>query len=217
MIKQAIKLLDKLFGQTIKSEADKVYLPMFFTTTLCMTTIFFFDHISFNIFDEPIHFSVGLILFPLTFTLSNIIQDRYGRLFTNTVVRNAFISDCIFVFCGYALTYIGNRGDYFSVFSEIPVIMISTFFFVWLSNSINIVTFSFLQKKKVNDFVKYSVAAILAESSVSMISIPLMMYKNKLSGGALVSIAIVVFYKIAVTLLLSFIVSLQSYLRSRHQ
>ena len=217
MMKWAFDIIDKLFGETIKYETDRIYLPIFFTTTLCMTTVFFFDHVTFNLFGEPLHFSVGLVVFPLTFTLSNIIQDRHGRLFTNTVVRYAFLADCIFVFCGYALTYIGNREDYFSVFSEIPVIMLSTFFFVWLSNTINIVTFSFLQKKKVNDFAKYSVAAIFAESSVSMISIPLMMYKNNLSGGALVSVAVVVFYKIAVTLLLSFIVSLQSYLRNLHQ
>jgi len=216
MIKRTFKILNKLFGETIKSETDRIYLPIFFTITLCMTTVFFFDHVTVDFLGEPLHFSVGLVVFPLTFTLSNIIQDRYGRLFTNTVIRYAFVADCIFVFCGYALTYIGNREDYFSVFSEIPVIMLSTFFFVWLSNTINIVTFSILQKKKVNDFAKYSIAAIFAESSVSMISIPLMMYKNNLSGGALLSVAVVVFYKIVVTLLLSFIVSLQSYLRNRH-
>lgn len=216
MIKNTLKMLDKLFGETIKFETDKVYLPIFFTIILCMTTVFFFDHIRIDLLGETLHFSVGLIVFPLTFTLSNIIQDRYGRLFANTVVRYAFIIDCIFVFCGYALTYIGNREDYFSVFKEIPVIMVSTFFFVWLSNTINIVTFSTLQKKKVSDFAKYSIAAILAESSVSMISIPLMMYENNLSGGALLSVTVVVLYKITVTLLLSFIVSLQSYLRNRH-
>jgi uncharacterized PurR-regulated membrane protein YhhQ (DUF165 family) len=216
MIKRAFNILDKLFGETIKSETDRIYLPIYFTITLCMTTVFFFDHDTFDLFGEPLHFSVGLVVFPLTFTLSNIIQDRYGRLFTNTVIRYAFLADCIFVFCGYALTYIGNREDYFSVFRQIPVIMLSTFFFVWLSNTINIVTFSILQNKKVNNFAKYSVAAIFAESSVSMISIPLMMYKNNLSGGALVSVIVVVFYKIAVTLLLSFIASLQSYLRNRH-
>lgn len=216
MIKRASDILDKLFGETIKSETDKIYLPLFFTITLCITTMFFFDHVTFDLFGEPLHFSMGLIVFPLTFTLSNVIQDRYGRLFTNTVVRYAFLTDCILVFCGYALTYIGNREDYYSVFSEIPVIMTSTFFFVWLGNTINIVTFSILQNKKVNDFVKYSIAAIFAESSISMISIPLMMYKNNLSGGALLSLLVVIFYKIAVTLLLSLIVSLQSYMRNRH-
>jgi len=113
------EVLDKLFGETIKIDADKIYLPISFTITLCMTTIFFFDHFRINILGLASHFSLGLIVFPLTFTLSNIMQDRHGRLFTNTVVRYAFIADCVFVFCGYILTHVGEREDYFSVFKQI--------------------------------------------------------------------------------------------------
>ncbi len=56
MIKRMFKILDKLFGETIKSEADRIYLPIFFTITLCMTTVFFFDHVTVDLFGRPLHF-----------------------------------------------------------------------------------------------------------------------------------------------------------------
>lgn len=206
------KTLDKLFGETIENGADKIYLPILFTITLCTTTLFFYNHKTINVNEINIHFSLGLIVFPLTFTIINIIQDKYGRLFANTVVRYAFIADLFLVFLGY-----GERVDYRSVYDEIPIIMLSTFFFVWMSNLINTSVFSFFKKRKLHDFFKYSIAAILAESSVSMISIPMLISQNNLTGSVLFSLIAIVLYKIAFTVISSVIISVRNYLRNPHQ
>lgn len=211
------KTLDKLFGETIENGADKIYLPILFTIILCTTTLFFYNHKTINLNEINIHFSLGLIVFPLTFTIINIIQDKYGRLFANTVVRYAFIADLFLVFLGYTLSIIGERVDYRSVYDEIPIIMLSTFFFVWMSNFINTSVFSFLKKRKLHDFFKYSIAAILAESSVSMISIPMLISQNNLTGSVLFSLIVVVLYKIAFTVISAVIISVRNHLRNLHQ
>lgn len=208
--------LDKLFGETLDTGKNKISMPIIFTIILCTTTVFFFDHRTINIGDSKIHFSLGLIPFPLTFTIINLIQDRYGRLFANTVVRYAFFADLLFVLVGYSLSQLGERNDYLTVYKEIPIIMVSTFIFLWISNTINTSVFSMLKTRKINDLIKFSLAAILAETSVSMLSIPLMMYQNNITGGALLSITAVVIYKIGFTLILSFIISIRNYWKNRH-
>ncbi|WP_407712575.1 VUT family protein [Citrobacter koseri] len=100
---------------------------MLFTIILCCTTLFFFDHKELAYGEHAIHFSVGLIVFPLTFTISNVLQDRYGKLYANTVTRYAFICDLVLVSIAYILCNIGDRNDYFSVYKQPPVIMGVTF------------------------------------------------------------------------------------------
>ena len=129
-------MLNKLFGKTQADHWVIIY-PIAFTIFLTSTTFFFFDYKTIELFGYPLHLSVGLLFFPLTFSLSNLMQYRYGTLFANTVVRYGFLGDLCFVCIAWLLSHIGERQDYLSVYSEIPTIMLVTFFFVWLSNTIN--------------------------------------------------------------------------------
>lgn len=209
------QIVDHVFGETIKTKHDKIFLPMLFTIILCTTTLFFFDHREIDLLGFTVHFSVGLLVFPLTFTISNILQDNYGKLYANTVTRYAFICDLILVSLAYALCRFGDREDYFTVYKQPLIIMGLTFFTVWMSNLINTFLFDKIKNKKWNAFFLFSVAAIISEPSISAISIPIMMVENNLTGGALVSIFIVVTYKISFTIICSLFISMRKFLNNR--
>lgn len=213
---KVVNTLDHVFGETIKTSHDKIFLPMLFTIILCCTTLFFFDHKEISVAGFTIHFSVGILVFPLTFTISNILQDKYGKLYANTVTRYAFICDLILVCIAYILCHFGDRSDYFTVFKQPPVIMGVTFFTIWMSNLINTFLFEKIKNSWKNTFALYSVAAIVSESSISAISIPIMMFENNITGGAVITIAAVVSYKITFTLFCSMIISTRKFLNTRH-
>ena len=207
-------MLNKLFGKTQPDHWVIIY-PIAFTIFLTSTTFFFFDYKTIELFGYPLHLSVGLLFFPLTFSLSNLMQYRYGTLFANTVVRYGFLGDLCFVCIAWLLSHIGDRQDYLSVYSEIPTIMLVTFFFVWLSNTINLKLFAIMDGK-VHAFFSFFVACLIAECSVSFISIPIMMYENHLNSNQMLSIAFIVAYKVVASLLLSTIISVRI-MKSNHR
>lgn len=200
-------MLDKLFGKTQDDHWKFIY-PIAFTIFLTSTTFFFFDYRTIEVFGYPLHLSVGLLFFPVTFSLSNLMQYRYGVLFANTAVRYGFLGDLLFVMLAWLLSHIGERQDYLSVYNQIPTIMAMTFFFVWLSNGINFKLFSIMDGK-VPPFFSFFAACLVAECSVSFISIPMMMYKNHLNSNEMLSIGFIVGYKVLATLILSALISVK--------
>ncbi|RYV04136.1 hypothetical protein SOPP22_01675 [Shewanella sp. OPT22] len=206
-------MLNKLFGET-QSEHGRVIYPILFTILLTSTTFFFFDYRTVHIFGNELHFSVGLIFFPLTFSISNMMQYRYGMLFANTAVRYGFLGDLLFVGIAWLLSHLGERQDYLSVYRELPTIMTLTFFFVWLSNAINFKLFS-IMNGKVHHFFSFFVSCLIAECSVSFISVPLMMYQNHLNSSQFLSIAFIVGYKVVATLVLSSVMAVMISLREK--
>ncbi|ELQ9312403.1 VUT family protein [Serratia marcescens] len=204
-----LKFLDRLFGQTIEAEKSKLFLPVLFCIILTSSTFFFFDYRSIDIVGFKIHLSMGLIFFPATFTIVNCIQDLYGKLFANTVVRYGFICDTIFVGIAYFLSYVGERSDYLSVYKQLPTIMGMTFLFVWISNILNTFIFEKLKFAQCHVFLRYFTSAFIAETVISGISIPLMMSKNNLDEGTIASIIFIASYKMVVTLILSTLIAMR--------
>jgi uncharacterized PurR-regulated membrane protein YhhQ (DUF165 family) len=211
-----IEVLNKIFGQTIEHDHARVYLPILFCIVLTSSTFFFFDYRSVDILSVKIHFSMGLIFFPMTFTLVNIIQELYGRLFANTVVRYGFLCDAFFVAIAWLLSHIGERADYLSVYDQLPTIMGMTFVFVWISNMLNTWIFEKLKFRQCFVFIRYFISSFVAETVISGISIPLMMRENNLNEGALVSILFIAIYKIAFTFLLSALVAMRMRMSTLH-
>ena len=202
-------ILDRLFGQTIESGHSRIFLPILFCIILTSSTFFFFDYRSVNILGFKIHLSMGLIFFPATFTIVNIIQDLYGRLFANTVVRYGFLCDTIFVGIAYFLSYLGERTDYLSVYEQLPTIMGMTFLFVWISNTLNTWIFEKLKVAQCYIFLRYFISAFIAETVISGISIPLMMRENDLDEGTLASIMFIAIYKMLITVILSTLIAMR--------
>lgn len=203
-----VRVLDKLFGETTQDDHAKVFLPIAFCIFLTSSTFLFFNHRSINIFGFDINISMGIIFFPVTFTIVNIMQDKYGRLFANTAVRYGFLFDALFVAISYLLSNIGSRTDYQTVYNQLPSIMISSFFFIWISNLINTIIFEKI-KTYSSAFLAYFVSSSIAESAISFLSIPLMMKGNNLTKGTLPSIIFIIFYKIIITLILSTLIAMK--------
>lgn len=109
-------MLDKLFGKST-DEHGRIIYPILFFVILTSTTFFFFDYINIQILGVHVHFSTGLILFPLTFSITNLMQYKYGPIFANTCVRYGFLGDLLLVIISFALCNIGERKDYGSVFN----------------------------------------------------------------------------------------------------
>ncbi|SMG59147.1 VUT family protein [Cedecea sp. NFIX57] len=211
-----LKILDKMFGQTTDNQHDKIYLPLLFCIFLTSSTFFFYDHKSLHLLGYQIHMSVGLVFFPFTFTIVNIIQDRYGKLFANTAVRYGFLCDALFVGLGYFLASLGERADYYAVYSQLPSIMGMTFIFVWISNLLNTLLFEKIKKITKHIFLRYFVSSFTAETIISGISIPLMMRVNNLNKGAVASILFIVLYKIFISFILSGLVSMKTRTNTHH-
>jgi uncharacterized PurR-regulated membrane protein YhhQ (DUF165 family) len=160
--------------------------------------------------------SMGLVFFPFTFTIVNVIQERYGKLFANTAVRYGFLCDALFVSIGYLLANIGERVDFHSVYSQLPSIMGMTFLFVWISNFFNVILFEKIKMKTRHIFLRYFISSFVAETIISAISIPLMMRVNNIDHGFIASILFIVFYKIAISAILSILVAAKMRLNNRH-
>lgn len=124
----------------------------------------------------------------------------------NTAVRYGFLADATLVLLAYLLCVIGERDDYYSVFPQIPSIMMMTFIFVWLSNFVNIFIFELLKKKNFI-FLTYFLSSFAAEALISSISIPLMMRVNHLDKDIIASISFIVVYKLLASFILSALIS----------
>lgn len=211
------KIFDVIFGETIDYGHGRIFLPVLFCIVLSSTTLLFFNHKTILIFGYPLHLSMGLIVFPLTFTLTNIMQELYGKLFANTAVRYGFLCDALLVFIAFVLSNLGERQDYFTVYKDPPTIMVMTFIFLWMSTLINTIMFEKLKNWGKSTFARFFISSVLAETSISIISIPTMMWKNNLTDGAFLSVLFIVLYKVISTFILSVIISVKMHWNNHHQ
>ncbi len=189
-----------LFGEIDLDKMPDILLAMLFFACLFSATCFFFDYHTINISNHLIHFPIGLLFFPATYVISNIIQDRSGRRMANTVVACGFFSDIVLVFMGWCIAYIGDRTDYFSVFNALPIIMGATLIFLCVSSLLNTFVFESMkkirQKSAVGLFIGFFSSITAAELLVSSMSMPLLFIKQGLTGSVILTIIITVAYKI---------------------
>ncbi len=183
------KIISKIFI-TLNIEKFKEYcLVVGYFTSLFSATCFFFDAHQFKLFGLPQQLPIGLTFFPLTFALSNIIQDKFGVKAANSLVLTAFIFDTLLVFGGLFLAWIGDREDYWTVFRDMPSIMIATWFFLGIGSVFNIALYKYLGRKDPKNIfdmlVRFFITITATELLTSTISMPLMFYKHGLSGSVL--------------------------------
>ncbi len=180
--------------------------------SLFSTTCFFFDTHQFELFGSVQQLPIALTFFPLTFALSNIIQDKFGRRVANTLILTSFIFDTLLVFGGLFLAWIGDRVDYWTVFKDMPSIMIATWLFFGIGSIFNIILYSYLKRreaKNVFDVVfRFFLSITATEILMSAMSMPFMFYKHGLSGSVLLTIAIGVTYKVASNIVITSIYSI---------
>ena len=105
-----------LFGELDYSRVKEISLALAFFICLFSATCFFFDAHQLELFGHYIHFPVGLLFFPATYVISNIIQHQLGKKVANTVVACSFIADLFLVIMSWVIAHVGDRADYFAVF-----------------------------------------------------------------------------------------------------
>lgn len=189
-----------LFGDIAKNKSFDIFLVLLFFISLFSATCFFFDSKAVILFGYEIHLPIGLLFFPATYVISNIIQDRNGRQYANTVVAFSFFADVILVAMFWVMAHLGDRADYFSVFNALPVIMGATFIFLGVSSIFNTFIFEITRrwrkKSIVGLFFSFFTSITASEFLVSSLSMPLLFYKNGLKGSIILTILITVIYKV---------------------
>ncbi len=182
-------------------------LILAYFTSFFSATCFFFDAHKIAIFGTIIQFPVGLVFFPLTFALSNIIQDKLGKNVANSLVLAGFIFNNLLVFGSYFLASIGDRLDYFTVFKDMTTIMISTWFFIGIASVFNILLYAYLQripsKNIIIRFLRFFISITATEILISTMSMPLLFYKHGLQGSVCFTLLLVVTYKLVANLIIS--------------
>ncbi len=175
-------------------------LALAFFISLFSATCFFFDSHQVHIFGYAVHFPVGLLFFPLTYVVSNIVQDRSGRSAANTMVACSYGADIILVMMSWVIAHAGDRADYLSVFKDLPLIMGATFVFIAISSVINIVIFELLKewrrRSTMGLFVSFFASITVAELAVSSMSMPLLFFKQGFSHQLGLTITLIVTYKL---------------------
>lgn len=194
-----------LFGELDYSKVKEISLALAFFICLFSATCFFFDAHQLQLFGHYIHFPVGLLFFPATYVISNIIQHQFGRKVANTVVACSFIADLFLVAMSWIISYMGDRADYFTVFKDLPIIMMATFIFLTVSSAINIIIFEKLDRIRKTSifgfFIGFFTSITVAELVVSSMSMPLLFYKQGFNTNVYLTIFITVSYKVLFNLL----------------
>ncbi|MEO2218027.1 VUT family protein [Chromobacterium vaccinii] len=187
--------------QTLDIAKFKEYcLIVGYFASLFSSTCFFFDAKKVELLDHVVQLPIGLIFFPLTFALCNIVQDRYGKRAANSLVATAFIFDTLLVAACTLMAWLGDRHDYWTVFKDLYSIMAATWFFLVVSSAFNIALYNYFQKKEARRIfdvlLRFFVTITATELLTSLMSMPLMFYKHGLTGSIVMTILVVVAYKV---------------------
>lgn len=199
--------MNKILSSLDIEKLKEYCLVVGYFASLFSATCFFFDAHQFEMFGLPQQLPIGLTFFPLTFALSNIIQYKFGKRVANSLILTAFIFDTLLVFGGLFLAWIGDRNDYWTVFKDMPSIMIATWFFLGIGSIFNIKLYTYLTKidsKSIFEMLlKFFITITATELLTSTLSMPLMFYKHGLSGSVVLTIAIIVTYKILANIIIT--------------
>ena len=193
---------------TIDTDKLKEYcLVVGYFAALFSSTCFFFDAKQSVLFGITFQLPIGLTFFPITFALCNIIQDKYGKRAANSLVATAFIFDTLLVFGGLFLAWLGDRNDYWTVFKDMYTIMMATWFFLGVSSVFNIAVYAYFKRKEPKNMFdiifRFFVTITATELLTSLMSMPLMFYKHGLSGSIILTIVVVVLYKIIANIIIT--------------
>ncbi len=200
-----MKLVQFLFGEIDEENFIDILLCLLYFIASFSATCFFFDSHQVKLFGYSIHFPVGVLFFPATYVLSNIIQDRKSRSYANSVIVSVFLSNTLLVGMSVLIAYLGDRTDFWTVFNELPVIMGSGVIFIGVSSVVNTFIFEYtkaLRKKSaVGVFISFFSSITAAELLISSMSMPLLFYKQGLRGSVILTILLVASYKIIFNLI----------------
>jgi uncharacterized PurR-regulated membrane protein YhhQ (DUF165 family) len=200
-----------VFGVISKERLKYTILYSLFMVSLTSATIGIRDVHNFVMFGIHLTFTVGVIFFPLTFVISNIIQEEYDIDTANTVVFSALLTDLIMVSMLYLIAFFGDSKSYHSIFGPLPYVWMVSFISILISCFINNAIFKKIRNHFNVGFVGILVSiltsSIVAETILPIIALPFLLAgKNNIYLFS--AIALAFGYKLVVTAIASFLVAI---------
>ncbi|RYV01724.1 hypothetical protein SOPP22_15300 [Shewanella sp. OPT22] len=192
--------------RTKDSLIAKVALSFICLFCALAASFLFFDFEPFFISNRIAFFSSGLLLFPFVFALNNLAYSIFGKRFGVGVL----IRCGILIFLGLTVSgfsFINSYDDHKFLDRQLIWGLITiALMVVYIAVFINFKLFG-LMKGKVAGFCSYFLSCFVAECFVSFVCIPLMMYIIKLNSSEILSIAVIMFYKVFASIVISFVVN----------
>ena len=173
--------------------------------TISLSSLQFFNFKEVHFGSQAVHYSVGLLIFPFVYSIANFLQYIFGS--HNTKQK---------IFCGGALGVICLIAGFFIfAYDDNQIVPINRTNLMWLLiSSSGFMLLSFLvcfqifklMKPNVPAFFSFFIACLISECMVSFVSVPIMMFLIHLNSNEILSIALIVSYKVFASMLLSYII-----------
>ncbi len=200
-----------IFGVVDRERMLYTMLYSLFFISLTSATLSVLDVRNFEFEGYSLSFAVGLLFFPLTFVISNFIQDRYDIRTANTVVFTALVADGALMLMLYITSSLGESQSSYVVYSPLIRVWSISFFSIIISCIFNNIIFKYVRKHFKRGFwgafVSILTSSTMAEIILTCISLPLIL---SMSTDVANTTSVVVFnlaYKLLFTAVASVIVA----------
>lgn len=200
-----------IFGKIDNDKLIYTSLYSLFFISLTSATLSVLDVYNFFFLDLEITFTTGLLFFPLTFVISNLIQDRYNIQTANTVVLVALFSDGVLMLMLKITSILGSSDQYFFVYSPLFKVWCISFFSIIVSCFINNVIFKklriYFSKGFIGAFISILTSSVTAEILLTCISLPMILSLSSNVKNTLSAIILNFAYKIIFTFIASVLIA----------
>ena len=156
------KQVDKLKGEVMDSK-ERLYcfLLAIFSTLLVVGNITYQKFVSLNFFSlHEFHLSVGAILYPLTFLVTDIIAEFYGREKAKFCVKLALLMNIITALIIYFMDHLSalnwsrvNDHTFHHVFGMYGVSFIGSLLACYLSQTLDVYLYLLIKKVTKGKFI----------------------------------------------------------------
>ncbi|MBK2124555.1 VUT family protein [Fangia hongkongensis] len=168
-----------IFGVVDRERMLYTMLYSLFFISLTSATLSVLDVRNFEFEGYSLSFAVGLLFFPLTFVISNFIQDRYDIRTANTVVFTALVADGALMLMLYITSSLGESQSSYAVYSPLIRVWSISFFSIIISCIFNNIIFKYVRKHFKRGFwgafVSILTSSTMAEIILTCISLPLIL------------------------------------------
>lgn len=207
-----MKFLRPIFGILDKEKVIYTSLYSLFYISLTSATLSVLDVHNFKAFGINFTFTVGLIFFPLTFVISNFIQDRYNIQIANTVVLVALASDGILMLMLHIMSSLGDSQASYTVYNPLFKVWCISAFSITISCFFNNIIFKYIRRHFSKGFfgalISILTSSTMAEIILTCISLPLILTMSSEVSNVVSAIIFNLVYKLTFTSVASFIIAL---------
>ncbi|MBX9702945.1 MAG: VUT family protein [Rickettsiales bacterium] len=206
---QKFALIRRLFGVINEELLKYTVLFIMFFVSLTVTTISILNVYNLNFMGSSITVAPGIIFFPLTFIISNIIQEEYNQEVANTVVFTALWADGIMVSMLCFIGILGENQKYYDVFTPLPKVWTISCTAIIISSFLNNAIFKKIRQKLnkgfMGLFISIMTSSVSAETILSCLALPSILMLHEHATNRFSAVILVLGYKILFSVLAAII------------